>query len=123
MPWMAATSAVREDSNQFIRQLEQAPARLTGEQVAGVLNCQPSDVWILVAARLLKPLGNPPANGVKFFATVELLELVKDRAWLARVTNALNKHWQRKNKAKKPCADGNDNGGLLPYHLSRNDSD
>jgi hypothetical protein len=26
-----------------------------------VLNCQPHDVPILVAARLLKPLGNPPA--------------------------------------------------------------
>ena len=59
------------------------------------------DVRILVAARLLKPLGNPPANGVKFFATVELLELVKDRVWLAKVTNALNQHWQKKNAAKQ----------------------
>ena len=56
---------------------------------------------ILVTARLLKPLGNPPANSVKFFATLELLELVKDRAWLAKVTNALNQHWQKKNAAKK----------------------
>ena len=56
---------------------------------------------ILVAARLLKPLGNPPANSVKFYAALELLELVKDRTWLAKVTNALNLHWQRKNTAKK----------------------
>jgi hypothetical protein len=87
-----------------MRQLGQAPARLTAEQVAAVLNCQPSDVRILVAARLLKPLGNPPANAVKFFATVELLELIKDKAWLAKVTNALNQHWQRKNAAKKSCS-------------------
>jgi hypothetical protein len=50
-----------------------------GEQVAYTLNCQPHDVATLVAARLLEPLGNPPPNSVKLFATVELLELVKDR--------------------------------------------
>jgi len=65
------------------------------------LNCQPHDVPILVAARLLKPLGNQPANSVKFFATLELLELVKDRTWLAKFTNALNQHWQRRNAAKR----------------------
>jgi hypothetical protein len=41
------------------------------------------DVPILVAAHLLKPLGIPPANSVKYFATLELLEQVKDRTWLA----------------------------------------
>lgn len=66
-----------------------------------LLNCQPHDVPVLVAARLLKPLGNPPANSVKFFAALELLEQVKDRAWLAKVTNALNQHWQKKNAAKR----------------------
>jgi hypothetical protein len=65
------------------------------------VNCQAHDVPILVGARLLKPLGNPPPNGVKFFAASELLEQVKDRAWLAKVTNALNQHWQKKNAAMK----------------------
>ena len=68
---------------------------------AWVLNCQPHDVPILVAARLLKPLGNPAQNGIKFFAAPELLELVKDRAWLVKVTNAVNQHWQRQNARKK----------------------
>ena len=76
------------------------PARLTAEQVAWVLNCQPHDVPILVAVKLLKPLGNPPPNSVKLFAALEILELAKDRTWLAKVTNALNQHWQRKNAAK-----------------------
>jgi hypothetical protein len=31
-------------------------------------------VPVLVAARLLKPLGNPQPNSVKFFATLEVLE-------------------------------------------------
>ena len=54
--------------------LGQLPARLTAEQAAWVLNCQVHDIPALVAARLLKPLGNPPANGIKFFATADLLE-------------------------------------------------
>jgi hypothetical protein len=66
-----------------------------------VLNCQLHDVSILVTARLLKPLANPPPNSVKFFAASELLEQVKDRAWLAKVTNAVNQHWQKKNAAKQ----------------------
>jgi hypothetical protein len=79
----------------------QLPARLTAEQAAWVLNCQTHDVPILVAARLLKPLGNPRANGIKFFATAELLELTKDRAWLVKVSNAVNQHWQKNNASKK----------------------
>jgi hypothetical protein len=69
--------------------------------VAWVLNCQPHDVPVLVAARLLKPLGNPPPNSVKFFAASEVLEQAKVRTWLAKVTNALNQHWKNKNAAKK----------------------
>jgi len=58
-------------------------------------------VPVLVSVRLLKPLGNPPPHSVKFFATLELLEQVQDRTWLAKVTNALNQHWQKRNVAKK----------------------
>jgi hypothetical protein len=76
-----------------------------------VLNCQTHDVPILVAARLLKPLGNPAPNGIKFFATSELLELVKDKAWLVKVTNAVNQHWHKQNAAKKKCpVNGSQNG-------------
>lgn len=76
------------------------PARLTAEQTAWVLNCQPHDVPVLVGARLLKPLGNPQPNSVKYFATVEIMEHVKDRAWLAKVTNAVSQHWRAKNQHK-----------------------
>jgi hypothetical protein len=92
---------MREEQHQFLRVLGRLPARLTAEQAAWVLNCQPHDVPILVGARLLKPLGNPSPYNVKFFATSELLEQVQDRTWLAKVTNALNQHWQKRNAAKK----------------------
>jgi hypothetical protein len=35
-----------------------------------------------------------------------MLEQVQDRAWLAKVTNALNQHWQKRNAAKKNCSAG-----------------
>ncbi len=59
---------------------------------------------ILVAARLLKPLGNPPANGIKFFATADFFESLKDRAWLVRVTSAIYQHWQKENARERPPA-------------------
>jgi len=102
-----------------MRLLGQLPARLTAEQAAWVLNCQPHDVPILVAVRLLKPLGNPSPYNVKYFAASELLDQVKDRAWLAKVTNALNQHWQKKNAAKKNRpANGSPNGHSSPVCVS-----
>jgi hypothetical protein len=86
-------------------------ATLAAEQAAWVLNCQPHDVPILVAARLLKPLGNPSPMSVKYFAASELLEKVQDRVWLAKATNAVNQHRQKNNAGKKICpANGSQNG-------------
>jgi hypothetical protein len=92
---------MREDQHRFLTLLGQLPARLTAEQAAWVLNCQPHDIPALVSARLLKPLGNPAANSIKFFATADLLEQVKDRNWLVRVTSAINQHIREKNARKK----------------------
>jgi len=44
---------------------------------------------------------DPQPGGVKYFTSVEVFELAKDRAWLARMTNDLNQHWKRKNAVKK----------------------
>lgn len=95
---------MREDQHRFLTLLGQLPARLTVEQTAWVLNCQPHDIPILVAARLLKPLGNPPANGIKFFGTSDVLELAQDRNWLTKVSNAIYLHWHRQNARKKERA-------------------
>ncbi len=92
---------MRDDQHRFLGLLGQPPARLTAEQAAWLLNCQPHDVPVLVSARLLKPLGSPQPNSVKYFATVELLDHAQDRAWLARATHALSEHWREKNRHKK----------------------
>lgn len=88
---------MHDEQRQFLSLLAQPPARLTVEQAAWVLNCQPHDIPTLVTARLLKPLGTPQANSTKYFCCAELLALARDRAWLARVTNALYEHWRQKN--------------------------
>jgi hypothetical protein len=95
------TIDMKEEQHQFLRLLGQLPARLTVEQAAWVLNCQPHDVPILISSRLLKPLGSPAPNSIKFFATSDILESAKDRAWLTKVTSTINQHWQKMNARKK----------------------
>jgi len=98
---MLLLTTMRDDQHQFLMLLGQLPARLTAEQAAWVLNCQPHDIPLLIAARLLKPLGNPLPNTVKYFATAELLEQMKERNWLARVTTTISQHWQKKNNRQR----------------------
>ena len=88
---------MKDDQQRFLSLLNQLPARLTAEQAGWVLNCQPHDIPALMNARLLKPLGNPSQNSIKFFATADVLELAKDRAWLVKVTNTISQHWQHQN--------------------------
>ena len=92
---------MRDDQHRFLTLLGRLPARLTAEQAAWVLNCGSHDIPALIAARLLKPLGNPPANGIKFFATADLLEQIKDRNWLVRVSATICQHWQKKNARQR----------------------
>jgi len=95
-----------DEQYKFLTLAGQLPARLTAEQAASLLNCQPHDMPVLIAARLLKPLANPAANSIKYFATADLLENVKDRNWLVRVTATINQHWQAKNARKKAPTGG-----------------
>ena len=62
---------------------------------------------ILVAAKLLIPLGNPPPNGVKYFATKEVLELAKDEKRRHRMTVAIYQHWHNRNARKKERSECN----------------
>lgn len=77
------------------------PGRLTAGQVACLLNCAEHDLPALLKAKLLKPLGHPAPNAVKFFATADVLQQSADRAWLAKVTQTICGHWQAKNARKK----------------------
>jgi len=97
---------MKEDQHRFLSLLGQLPVRLNAEQASWVLNCQPHDIPALIHARLLKPLGNPAANGTKYFATAELLEMAKGYSWLVKMTAAINTHWQKQNGKKSRSENG-----------------
>ena len=99
---------MKDEQRQFLALCGRAPARLTVEQTAWLLNCQAHDIPTLVAARLLRPLGNPPANGTKYFAASEILELSTDQSWLSRMTNTIHQFWKKKNGER--LGTGNDQG-------------
>ncbi len=45
---------MKEDQQRFLALFGQLPARLTAEQTAWVVNCQPHDIPALLTARLLR---------------------------------------------------------------------
>ena len=107
---------MKSRQHRFLSLLGQLPARLTAEQAGWVLNCQPHDIPALVNARLLKPLGNPSPNSTKYFATVDVLEMTKDRGWLVKVSNTICQHWQKQNARKKDHTfNGTINGHAFPW--------
>jgi hypothetical protein len=95
---------MKEEQHRFLTLMQQLPARLTAEQAGWVLNCQAHDIPALINARLLKPLGQPAQNSTKYFATADVLEISKDRAWLVKITNAISQHWQHQNARKRGLA-------------------
>jgi hypothetical protein len=89
------------------------PARFTVEQVAVKLNFRVHDIPILVSKKHLKPLGNPPPSGVKYFASTEILRLASDPSWLAKATNIIYGYWEEQNAKKRSRATtGNLNSGI-----------
>jgi hypothetical protein len=109
---------MKEDQQRFLSLLGQLPARLTAEQTGWVLNCQAHDIPALLNARLLKPLGTPSQNGAKYFATADVLEISKDRAWLVKVTNTISQHWQNQNARKKNMAANGARNGHAAMELA-----
>ena len=77
------------------------PLRLTAEQVAELLNCQPDSVRILVQKKLLIPLGRPSHNAEKFFATESILKLSDDEDSLDKFTDAIYRAVRNKNSKAK----------------------
>ena len=74
-------------------------------EIAGADRLAAHDIPILVKAGLLRPLGKPGPNAVKYFATAVLAQLREDTHWLGRASDAVMRHWQTKN-ARREGADG-----------------
>ncbi len=85
------------ERQQFLTLLGRSHARLSSVEVSYVINCQVSDLPILIEARLLRPLGNPRKNAPKYYAAKRILELADDPAWLDKVTAKLQEYWLVRN--------------------------
>ena len=73
---------------QFLN-LKTPPARMRVEEVAWYLGFATHEISILMAQGLLKPLGRPPATGLKYFSAAALEELRRDEKWLARASDCV----------------------------------
>ena len=83
--------------------LRRLPAMLNMAQTAVMLGLAEHDIPVLVHAGLLQPMGNPPANAVKHFATLQVMELAGEITQLGKIRNAVYEHWRTKNAHKTPA--------------------
>ena len=76
------------------------PARLNAAQTAQALGFQEHDIPVLIAGKMLKPLGKPAPNAPKYFAFVEISGHFQDSDWLRKSTQTVYEHWKAKNAQK-----------------------
>jgi hypothetical protein len=101
---LASRSAVTAQEKFALLNCRRLPGRLNTSEAALLLGVQEHDIALLVAAKLLVPLGKPAANAPKYFAAVEIADRASDSEWLSTVTKQLAKHWLRKNRRKSAQA-------------------
>jgi hypothetical protein len=80
--------------------LRRLPAMLNMAQTAAMLGLAEHDIPVLVRAGQLKPLGSPPPNAVKAFATVQVMELAGEIAILNKIRNTVYEYWRGKNASR-----------------------
>jgi len=91
---------MNSQDEQFLN-LKTIPARVRSEEAALLLGFSAHEIPMLISAGLLKPLGRPPSNGVKYFVAAELLEFRQDRKWLTRASDVVVDFWRTKNARRK----------------------
>jgi hypothetical protein len=103
---MNSSSQSRQKEQPVPLNCRRLPGRLNTADTAVLLGFQEHDIPVLIAAKLLTPLGRPAANAPKYFAAVEVVDLSQNREWLALATKSLTRHWSVKNARKKNWAKG-----------------
>ena len=99
------------------------PGRIDAQQTAALLGFREQpDIQVLMRARLLKPLGNPARNGVKYFASAVVLQLAADEAWLHKATGTIQRFWRSKHREAEIWPEHGKEGasaGCLPKAATR----
>jgi len=75
-------------------------ARQDATRTARLLGFAPNDIPVLIAAKMLRPLGKPVPNSTKYFATCYIEALAQDTDWLDAATQIIYDHWRGKNDRK-----------------------
>ena len=101
---LASRSAATAQEKFALLNARRLPGRLNTSEAALLLGFQEHDIALLVAAKLLVPLGKPAPNAPKYFAAVQIAERASDCEWLSNATKQLAKHWLRKNQRKSTHA-------------------
>ena len=76
-------------------------ARLNPAEAAKLLGFQEHDIPVLIAKKLLKPLGKPKPNAQKYFSWIQVISCLHDDEWLSKATQAIYDHWHGKNSRKR----------------------
>jgi hypothetical protein len=97
---LSSRSAATAQEKFALLNCRRLPGRLNTLEAALLLGFQEHDITLLIAAKLLVPLGKPAPNAPKYFAAVEITERASDAEWLSGATKELAKHWLRKNQRK-----------------------
>jgi hypothetical protein len=110
---LASRSASTVQEKLAVLNCRRLPGRLNIAEVAVLLGFKEHDIPILIAARLLNPLGKPAQNAPKFFASMEILQLGENREWLVGATKAVAKHWRARNSDNRmQLTTDNENGDV-----------
>ncbi len=92
---------MNSEQHQFLTLVGRAPARLNASETAWYLGFYPHEVPILIAKKILKPLGDPPPNGTKYFSACELERMRQDVEWMARASRAVVQYRRDKNDTQR----------------------
>src|SRR6266436_9836087 len=80
--------------------IEPLPARVPTELAAKYLGFRTEHIPVLIAAKLLRPLGRPPDSAPKYHALCVLQKLANDPLWLSKASDAIVKANAFKNQSR-----------------------
>lgn len=75
--------------------------RLDSRETAKVIGYELHDIPILIAAGLLKPLGNPAPNAHKWFSAIEMVQIGLNPTFLDKANKKISAHWIAKKNSMK----------------------
>ena len=109
---------MNDDQVSFLK-LEILPARVNAVEAGWLLGFPTHHIPPLTSSGLLRALGRPSHNSVRYFSTAEIIKLSKDRDWLAKATDAVANFWKEKNRSRRATASShalsNANGRIQSY--------